>query len=138
MRHPRQGVLNWFIRQLIDGDEISLYGEGKQKRDINYVDDVIEALLVAMADSRADGQVFNLGGIPLSLKEFVEKAITIYGKGSYKNMPFPSEQELIEIGDYIADYTKIKSLLGWYPKTSMELGLKKTFDYYVKFKRYYW
>jgi len=138
MKHPRQGVLNWFIRQLIDNEKIKLYGDGKQIRDTNYIDDVVVALLIAMSTSITNGQAYNLGGIPISLEEYVKKAIEIYGKGSYEFVPYPQENKIIEIGDYRADYTKFQSATGWKPKVSLEEGLKKTLDYYLKFKKYYW
>ena len=47
MKHPRQGVLNWFIRQLIDDQTVELHGTGNQIRDINYVDDVVDSFLLS-------------------------------------------------------------------------------------------
>lgn len=138
MRHPRQGVLNWFIRQLIDNEKIKLYGDGKQIRDTNYIEDVIDAFLIAMVKEETDGQIYNLGGIPISLEEYVKKAIEVYGKGSYEFVPYPREIKAIEVGDYIADYAKFQLAIGWKPKTGLEEGLKKTFDYYLRFKKYYW
>lgn len=138
MRHSRQGVLNWFIRQLIDGEEIKLYGEGKQIRDINYVDDVTHAFLLAGASERVWGEAFNLGGDAVSLEDFVKKAIEIFGKGTYSIIPFTKERKRIEIGDYVADYTKIKKQLGWKPIINIETGLKMTFDYYIKHKKHFW
>ena len=137
MKHSRQGVLNWFIRQLIDDKAICLYG-GQQKRDIGYVDDVVEAFIMAMASDKTNGEVFNLGGTALRLKDFVEKAIALYGKGSYKIALTPKEIRAIEVGDYIADYSKIKNLLGWEPKIPIDEGLRKTFSYYLRFKKHYW
>ena len=55
IHHNRQGFIAWFIRQAIDGDVIELFGEGKQKRDLNYVEDVVEALLLAGASEAAEG-----------------------------------------------------------------------------------
>lgn len=138
MKHSRQGVLNWFIRQLIDGELIKLFGTGDQIRDINYIDDVVEAFLVSASSEKSWGEVFNIGGIPVSLKEYIKTAIKIYGKGKFKIVTFPENREKIEIGDYIADYTKIKKTLRWEPKTSLIDGLKKTFKYYEKNKKHYW
>lgn len=138
MKHSRQGVLNWFIRQLIDGETIKLFGTGEQIRDINYVDDVAEAFISAANNEKADGEVFNLGGDPISLKKFVEITIKILGKGNLETANFPFERKAIEIGDYIADYSKIKRMLGWKPKIKLEDGIKKTIEYYKKYKKYYW
>jgi UDP-glucose 4-epimerase len=138
MRHPRQGVLNWFLRQLIDGEKIRLYGTGTQIRDINYVSDVVEALLVAMMDERTNGQAFNLGGEPLSLKQFIELAIEVHGSGEYDLIPFPPEAKVIEPGDYIADYSKFHKLTGWRPRVSVREGIARTLDYYRAYKAWYW
>lgn len=138
MKHPRQGIINWFIRQIIDGVKIKIYGDGRQIRDTNYVDDVVEAMLLAMASEETNGEVYNLGGFPISLKELVEKMIAIYGKGDYELIAFPENSKKIEIGDYIADYSKFKKTVGWKPIVDIETGLKKTFEYYDLYKQYYW
>jgi len=138
MKHPRQGVLNWFIRQLLDGQTIKLYGDGNQIRDTNYVDDVVQAFILTAQNDSAKGQVFNLGGTPISLKKFVQKVIEILGQGKYKTIPFPSGRKAIEIGDYVADYSKIRKALNWKPKISLSAGLKKTIEYYQEHKQHYW
>jgi UDP-glucose 4-epimerase len=138
MKHPRQGIINWFIRQLIDGNVVKIYGDGKQVRDINYVDDVVEALLIAMAMEETNGQVFNLGGIAISLVDLVKTMIKVYGKGSYELVPFPPESKAIEIGNYQADYRKFSSLTGWKPLVDLDAGLQRTFEYYEKYKEHYW
>ena len=138
MKHHKQGIINWFIRQLIEGQTVKLYGDGKQIRDINYVDDVVEALLLVACNEKANGEVFNLGGIPKNLIDLVETMIDVYGKGNYELIPFKDDLKKIEIGDYIANYEKIKSAVEWEPKVSLEEGLQSSFDYYEKYKEHYW
>lgn len=138
MKHPRQGVLNWFIRQILDRKVIKLYGTGNQIRDINYVDDVIDAFILAANSSKAKGEVFNLGGDAVSLIDFVKKSIKIAGNGKMSIVPFPPSRKAIEIGDYIADRSKIKKMLGWEPKTKVDKGVMKTIAYYRKYKKHYW
>ncbi len=138
MRHPRQGVLNWFIRQALDGEVIKLFGNGKQIRDINYVDDVVEALLTSGASKTGWGQAYNLGGTPASLEDFIKILIRAFGKGSYRKVAFPNERKSIEIGDYIADYRKMTETFGWKPKTTLSEGIKKTVEFYEKYKKHYW
>ena len=125
MRHSRQGVLNWFIRQIMDGEEIKLFGKGMQVRDINYIDDVIEALLIVGASEKGWGEAYNLGGTAVSLIEFVKKTIKIAGKGSLKLIPFPQERKTIEVGDYIASYKKMPKTYGWKPKVGLDEGIKR-------------
>ncbi|KKR58826.1 MAG: NAD-dependent epimerase/dehydratase [Candidatus Curtissbacteria bacterium GW2011_GWA1_40_47] len=138
MEHSKQGVLNWFIRLLMDGKTVQLYGDGSQIRDINYVDDVVNALLLCAKSQKANGEIYNLGGKPITLKEFVEKTIEILGMGEYKIIKFPEERKSIEIGNYVADIKKIKEELGWQPRITLEEGIRKTIDYYKKYKKYYW
>jgi len=138
MKHSRQGVLNWFIRQILDGEKISLYGTGEQIRDVNYVNDVVNAFMLAADSDRANGEGFNLGGEAISLKKFVEEIIRVTGKGKYETVPFPPDRKVIEVGDYIADWSKIKKTLGWKPEISLKEGIKRTVEYYRRFKNNYW
>lgn len=138
MKHPRQGVLNWFIRQILDNEEVKLFGDGKQIRDINYIDDVVQALLLVGSSNAGWGEAYNLGGAPVSLLDFVRMAIKVAGKGSFKTIPFPKDREKIEVGDYKACWEKIKKRYGWKPKTSVEEGIRKTVEFYRKYKKYYW
>lgn len=138
MKHPKQGVLNWFLKQLMDDEKVILYGTGEQIRDVNFIDDVVNALLLVGASNETGGNIYNIGGSAVSLKAFVEQAIKTYGKGSFEIVTFPQEREKIEIGNYVADYTKIKTHLGWKPKIDLAKGLEKTFKYYAKYKQHYW
>ena len=138
MKHSRQGVLNWFLRLLMEEEEIKLYGGGKQIRDVNYIDDVVGALLTVGAAKRGWGEAYNLGGAGVSLYDFVQKAIKINGRGKVKTVPFPNARKKIEVGDYIASYEKITKTYGWKPQVSLDAGIKKTFEYYRKYKKYYW
>jgi len=144
MRHSRQGVLNWFIRQILDGERVILYGEGNQIRDVNYVSDVVEALMTVGASDKGWGEAYNLGGTPVSLIDFVKKTAEIV-KTINSNFsldltvkPFPKDRKKIEIGDYIASWKKINKIYGWKPKVDLTQGLRKTIEYYLKYKKYYW
>ena len=139
MKHSKQGFLNWFIRLVIDNETIKIYGGGKQLRDFNYIDDVVEAILITGADARADGEVFNLGsGNPISVIGATKKLIEIARRGRLELVPFPEDKKKIEVGDYYADYSKIKNLLEWQPKTILDDGLVKTIEFYLKNKNFYW
>lgn len=138
MKHPRQGVLNWFIRQLMDGETVALYGTGRQIRDVNFVDDVVRAFMMAADSDKANGQVFNVGGDTVSLKDFVKNVIEILGRGTYTTKAFPNDRKAIEVGDYVADWSKIKTMLRWKPRVSLDEGIRKTIKYYRKNKDRYW
>lgn len=138
MKSPQQGVINWWIRQLIEGQIIKIYGDGSQLRDLNYVDDVLQALLLGMASEETCGEIYNLGGEALSLKDIAELMIKVYGKGKYELVPYPPETKRVEVGNYIGDYQKIHKAIGWKPEISIEEGFSSAFDYYVKNKNHYW
>ncbi|QQS38627.1 GDP-mannose 4,6-dehydratase [Candidatus Woesebacteria bacterium] len=138
MKHPRQGVLNWFIRQVLDGEKVKLFGTGEQIRDTNFVDDVVRAFLLCGASEAVWGEVYNLGGIPVGLKGFAESVIKVHGRGKCETVPFPSDRKSIEIGDYIANYSKIKQTVGWTPKIELEEGIRKSLNYYMQHKDHYW
>lgn len=138
MKHHRQGVLNWFVRKVIDGEKIRIFGSGCQIRDTNYVDDVVDAMLLAMITDSTNGEVFNLGGEPVSLVHFVETLIEVNGCGEYELVEFPSELKEIEIGDYIASYSKLFAATGWLPRMNLREGLAKTLDYYRTNGSNYW
>lgn len=139
VRDSRQGVIGWFIKQAMDGEEIQLYGGGGQLRDMTYVDDVADAFLFAAVSDEVDGDVFNLGGPqPVSLRDFVHVLVEICGSGSYREVDFPPERKRIDIGDYYGDYGKIKRVLRWEPRTSLAEGLEKTVRYFRENREHYW
>jgi UDP-glucose 4-epimerase len=138
IRHNRQGFIGWFVRKAVLGEEIQLFGDGTQKRDFNHVDDVVDAFLRAGASDAADGCVFNLGSDPpVSLLDLARMLIEITGRGSYRLEPFPPERKRIDIGDFYADTTRIRTTLGWEPKVPLRQGLERTLAYYREHKERY-
>lgn len=122
----------------MDGEDISLYGTGKQIRDVNYVDDVVEAICIAGAADNGWGEAYNLGGRAVSLLDFVNKIIRINGSGKVKTVPFPASRKTIEVGDYIASFKKMTGTYGWKPEVSLDAGIARTIEYYKKYRKYYW
>jgi UDP-glucose 4-epimerase len=139
IHHSRQGFIAWFIRQAIEGGVIELFGEGRQRRDMNYVDDVVEALLLAGVSEAAEGEIYNLGADePVSLAELAEELISITGRGSVRPVPFPPERQMIDVGNTHSSFAKIKSALGWGPRTPLREGLERTVEYYSRHRAHYW
>jgi UDP-glucose 4-epimerase len=129
--HNRQGFIGWFVRKALAGEVIELYGEGRQRRDLNHVDDVVEALLLAGASERAEGEVFNLGGgEPVSLAKVAEELIALTGRGSVRAVPFPPEQQLIDVGNCYLSCRKLEAAVGWRPRTPLRAGLARTVEFY--------
>ena len=139
MKNSDQSFLNWFVRLAMDAKTIPIFGDGQQKRDFNYIDDAIEAFLLIAASDGANGEVFNLGGPkPVSILDVTRMLLEITGKGRYELVPYPEERKKIEIGEYWGDYTKIQKLFGWEPKVSLEEGIRKTVEFYLQNKQFYW
>ena len=139
LRHNRQGFIGWFVRQAIEGGVIELYGEGRQRRDMNYVDDVVEALLLAGASETAEGEVLNLGGEEAtSLADLAQELVSLTGRGTVRCVPFPAERQLIDIGNSFSSYRKIEAALGWSPRTPLREGLARTIEFYEQHRAHYW
>ena len=139
VKDARQTFLGIWVRSLIEGAPIKVFGDGLQLRDFNYVDDCVSALLFAGASEATNGKVYNLGSKEvLGLKSVAEKMINIYQEGYYEIIPFPPERKAIDIGDYYSDFSLIQKELGWTPKVSMDEGLAQTLNYYKKHHLQYW
>jgi UDP-glucose 4-epimerase len=139
VKDARQTFLGIWIRRLIEQKPIGIFGSGEQRRDFNFVTDVVDALLGAAASDTANGQVFNLGHREhVSLKELAEMLVRISGSGRYQLIPFPQDRKAIDIGDYYSDFVKIESTLGWSPQITLADGLKSTLDYYRQNRAHYW
>ena len=131
IRDARQTFIGWWIRQLLEGQTLNIFGDGLQVRDFNYVDDVVEALLMVAAHNVADGQIYNLGGDdPINLINLARLMIEVNGGGDFVLKPFPDDRKRIDIGDFYGDYRKIRSKLGWRPVVGLREGLTRTMDYF--------
>jgi UDP-glucose 4-epimerase len=139
VRDARQTFLGVWIRNLLRGEDFEIYGEGTQLRDLNYIDDVVDAFLLAACSARAAGGVLNLGASPpISLKDLAELLIQLNGSGRYRMVPFPPQRRSIDIGDYYADFRMATEILGWHPRVSLADGLNRTLEFYREFGRHYW
>jgi UDP-glucose 4-epimerase len=139
LNHNRQGFISWFIRQAMDGETIQLFGDGRQRRDLNYVDDVVDALLLAGLSEEAEGEVFNLGHSDhSSLAEIATELISLTGRGTVLGVPFPPERQLTDVGNCYCCFKKIEHVLGWRPKTDLREGLKRTIEFYQQNREQYW
>jgi UDP-glucose 4-epimerase len=139
VRDARQTFLGVWLRRLIEGEPIEVFGDGRNLRDFTYVDDVVNALLLAASADRAVGQVYNLGGTEvLSLRDLAGLLIEVNGGGRYEMVPFADEVKRIDIGDYYGDFRRIESDLGWRPAVGLRTGLRRSLAYYRRHRREYW
>lgn len=124
--------IGWWVRQLLEGGEIQVFGDGSQRRDLNYVDDVVDALLRCACHPAARGKIYNLGGDPVSLLDLARLMIETHGGGKYALVPFPENRKRIDIGDYYGDYSLAEDEVGWKPRVSLREGVKRLMDFYAE------
>jgi UDP-glucose 4-epimerase len=130
VKDARQTFVGVWIRQILEGKPIEVWG-GTQLRDFTYVDDAVEAFLIAATHPQAVGRVFNLGGVGrVSLRELAAMLVEVAGQSSYRVREFPADRRKIDIGDYYSDGSLIEQKLGWKPRTTIRRALEKTVAYY--------
>ena len=119
MMHDEYGVLNWFIRKAIDDKAIHVFGSGKILRDFMFVDDLVDAILMAGLNRDAYGKIFNVGtGKPVNFIELAKIIVKIAKTGKIKFTEFSQERKELEPGDYYADISKIAKVVGWAPRVN--------------------
>jgi UDP-glucose 4-epimerase len=139
VKDARQTFLGYWLRQIVAGEEIAVFGDGLQKRDFNYVDDAVDAFLLAASRDEALGKVYNLGDSEVvSLLDLAERLVGLNGSGSYRVVPFPEDRKAIDIGDYYSDFGRIKDDLGWEPRVGLDEGLRRSIDFYREQGDAYW
>lgn len=137
IKDARQTFVGVWIRQILEKRSFEVWG-GHQLRDLTYVDDAVDAFLLAAASDKAKGKVFNLGGdCVVSLKELADLLVEVSDGGTYTVRSFPEDRKRIDIGDYYADYGLIRSELGWEPKVPLREGLARTLAFYGKYLEHY-
>lgn len=131
IKDARQTFLGIWIHNLLRNKPIQVFGDGKQRRDYNYVDDVVDALIIAAVRNESEGQVYNLGAPrPISLQETAQIMCEGLKDANYELVPFPKEREAIDVGDFISDYSSFSNTFGWEPKIKFEEGIKKSLEYF--------
>jgi UDP-glucose 4-epimerase len=130
VKDARQTFLGVWVKQVLSGEAFEVWG-GKQLRDFTYVDDAVEALLLAAAKPAAIGRVYNLGGSGrISLRELAELVVSAAGGGKFVVKPFPADRKKIDIGDYYADDRLARRELGWRPRTDIRSAVESTVEFF--------
>lgn len=139
VKDARQTFLGIWVRLLIEGKPIQIFGDGNQRRDFNYVDDCVEALLRAGGSDATNGKVYNLGSAEVvSLRQLAELLVALRAGGRYELVPFPPERRAIDIGDYYSDFEFFRKETGWEPRIGLAEGLRRTVAYYEREAAHYW
>mgnify|MGYP003683872051 CR=1 FL=1 len=139
VRDARQTFLGIWLKAALEDEPLLVYGDGAQLRDFNYVDDVVDALLMTALSDACKGKVYNLGsGEVVSLKNLAAMVVEQAGSGSFEMIDFPAARKKIDIGDYYGDYSSLAAAVGWQPRVELREGLQKTLDYYRRYSAEYW
>jgi UDP-glucose 4-epimerase len=130
VKDARQTFVGVWVKKILSGEPIEVWG-GEQLRDFTYVDDAVEAFLLAASKPEALGEIFNVGGTePVNLKQLAELLVAAHGSGEFVQRVFPGDRKKIDIGDFYADYRLITEKLGWIPRTSLQAALTQTLAFY--------
>ncbi len=139
MKHSKYGIVNWFIRLALEGKPLTVFGEGLQKRDYIFVEDLAEALVLAPLSSSTNGQVYNLGsGRGTPFIDMVNLVAELVPGTQIHHLEWPTDRYFVETGDFIADISRLKEDTGWNPKTSLRQGIAKTIEFYRQYHDKYW
>ncbi|MCS6850248.1 MAG: GDP-mannose 4,6-dehydratase [Gemmataceae bacterium] len=139
MKHSHYGVVNWFVRQVIDDECIQVFGDGSIQRDFLYIEDCVRALLMAADCDEACGEVLNVGvDRPTTFLELVQTLISVAGQGRWEFAPFSPERRAQEPGHFYSDIRKIRRIVGWEPTWELADGLRETVAYYRTYREHYW
>jgi UDP-glucose 4-epimerase len=139
MHHAQYGVQNFLIRLALEDREIKVFGDGSQKREMIYIDDIISCLLLLGENPVCVDQVYCIGSAEsITFLQLVEAIIRASGSGRFVHVPWPEDRKAIEVGDVITDFSKLTAHTGWRPTTLLAEGLQKTVEFYKKYRQYYW
>lgn len=139
MKHSRFGVVNWFVRQALDNQTIKVFGDGQILRDFLYIDDCVDATLASALCEDAEGEILNVGvDKAVCFLDLVKCIIETTRSGRWEFAEFSPERKAQEPGDFYSDITKIRNMVGWEPRVTLQDGLARTAEYYRKHKQWYW
>jgi len=125
---PYSGVLAKFCTAFLEDAQPLVFGDGEQTRDFTYVENAVQANLLACEAPNASGKVFNVGvGDCISLNEVLRELGKITGKTLEAKYEPPRDGD---IRDSQADITQAREILGYDPQVSFEEGLARTFEWY--------
>jgi CDP-paratose 2-epimerase len=132
-----QGWVAHFAIRAIEGEPVNIYGDGKQVRDILFVEDLVDAFLLANKHiDGISGQAFNIGGGPENTVSLLELLKTI---GKYRGKEIPLKFGDWRPGDqhyYVSDTRKFQKATGWYPKHKVQEGVAKLYQWLCENRGY--
>ena len=130
IRSSRFGFINFFIGQALRGNDLTVFGDGSQLRNVLFVEDGIDALLTAATSDEAIGRVFfATSDEQYSVSSIAQHIVEVMAAGGVRHVPWPAEKAATEVGDAVITNQRIKAL-GWCPRYDLRAGLALTRDYF--------
>jgi nucleoside-diphosphate-sugar epimerase len=129
IKDARQTFIGIWLRRVIEDEPFEVWG-GEQHRDLLYVEDAADAFLYAAITPAAEGLALNVGGEAVSLAALAEALIAANDGGEYVIREFPAERRRIDVGDFLIDDSRFRSLSGWQPRVGIAEGLPRSLVYY--------
>ncbi|MGH9944625.1 MAG: NAD-dependent epimerase/dehydratase family protein [Pyrinomonadaceae bacterium] len=139
MQSSHFGVANWLIRLALDGQPITIFGDGRILRDFVYIDDTVEAILRTASSEACVGEIINVGSDqPSSFLELAQAICRHVPGAELVFTEFTPERKAQEPGDFYSDIDKIRKLAGWQPSTPLDEGVRTTVEFYRRERANYW
>jgi len=138
IKHSKYSIVGWFIRQAIENNEIKIFGDGKQKRNYIFSEDITKIIYQLMLDERSVNNIFNLGSDKNSeFREMIDCVISIVGSGKIKYVDWPENYENVETKSFNVSIGKLKNIIGNFDFTGLDIGIRQTIEYYEKYWNQY-
>ena len=136
----KSSVVAKFIKRIIEGRPIEIYGDGGQTRDFIYIDDLVRALYLAATTPKIGGEIFQIATAQeTTVDELSRILISLFEELGWKK-EIPISYSDIRLGDVrrnFSDISKAKTMLKWQPQTTLKDGLRKTIDWYQLKNRFF-
>ncbi|NPU86169.1 MAG: NAD-dependent epimerase/dehydratase family protein [Syntrophaceae bacterium] len=122
---------NYFVGLALQGKEVTVFGDGSQKRNVIFVDDAVSALILASRSDAVDGQTwFVVGDEHYSVADIARATVEHIGSGRVRFVEWPKGKKAIDVGDAILSNQRFKSIIPWAAQDTLGSGLIKTREYY--------
>ncbi len=132
LKHSKYSLPGWFMRLVIEGRPIRIFGDGNQLRDYIYASDLAEAFMAIALSDFPPGEIFNCGfGQSVPFREMAETVVQVLGKGNIEYVPWPVDYERVETGDIQFDVSKLHRMTGWSPSVSLKEGIERMYRYFA-------
>ena len=138
IKHSKYSIVGWFIRQAIENNEIKIFGDGKQNRNYIFSEDITKIIYRLILDDRSVNNIFNSGSDKnCEFREMIDCIISIVGSGKIQYVDWPENYENVETKSFNVSIDKLKNNIGNFDFTRLDIGIRRTIEYYKKYWNQY-